>query len=1201
METKKLLRCFNSEFDISSWKGVLTALFANVELYKTAIDTVDKNLQKHSIAKSIKDFGNARLADNRLIRFYEVELEKEHSVANSRVGLRNLIHTEINPGDTDAILAVYHSVKENLWRLTFISKSIYWDDDFNEQRDETHPKRYTYVLGPEETTKTAVSQFEKLFENTITIKSLIDAFNVEKLSKEFFKQYVIQYKKFWQYIAENEEYRRFLIDRSKKKIEDQEKPIRDFTKKLLGRIVFLYFLQKKGWMGCPKDSTKWENGEKQFLLKLFEDFPDKEHFHSKCLTDLFFNTLNRKSEVFKHTDTKVPYLNGGLFEEDKPKETKEIDFPSSYFKELFDFFGQYNFTIDENNPDDHEVGIDPEMLGHIFESLLEDNRSKGAFYTPKAIVQYMTQESLIQYLKTHLGDHQEIEDFIRYGSKGDEEAKDNFIRKNATEIENLLDKVKVCDPAIGSGAFPMGILNEIFKAKLSLDWTLDRAEAKKSIIQNSIYGVDLESGAVDIARLRFWLSLVVDEDEPQPLPNLDFKIMQGNSLLESFEGVDLSEIHEGKSFDVQIINSQMDIFSGQEKKKVSQSLNFEKIEDLLKDYFSLDSPEVKAITHKKIDKHVLDHIHFTLEDHKIDLQKRAKPLNKKIKEKSASLSSGIQKVKYETESTDAKKLKKINEELNNITTKEIKLNQLYQSNERPFFLWHLFFKEVFDEGGFDIVIGNPPYIQLQSNQGKLVKELSNEGYQTLASTGDIYALFYEKGVQILKPGGILSFITSSQWMKAGYGKKLRTYFSALNPLKLIDLGPNIFKTATVHSNIMILENDENKKELLAGYAEDEKEFRKLDVENLAPMLSIDEEIWTILSPSESDIINTIKEKGKVLEKWQVKINFGVKTGYNEAFVINQEKRDKLIAADQKNNEIIKPVVRGREIQRYLLESKSEYIIFIPWHFPLKETVKGASKEAETQLKERYPVLYDYLLKHKESLSKRNKAETGIRYEWYALQRCASTYFKEFAKPKIIWKRIGSIMRFSYSNEGEVCLDSTCIATGEKIPYLTAVLNSKLMLYYLDKSSPKTGTGDNIISVQALNPLPVYYPDNITEQLFENLFWMIIYLKTSENAIIDDIKNAHIIRFFETVIDGCVFELYFKEHMIQREVNITDLVNKELSILISNKSFQEFDNDHQREIIKKFYDQISYPDHSVRNRILKFPILSPDILKPILKA
>lgn len=815
MEENKLKNIFGKSFHFDNWKALLNTTFSNTNFYLTPEDKKEDK-EAHNIAKSIIEFGSAKLADDKTLKFYEVELNEDKTVGKNRVGLRNLIHNEVIPGDVDAILVAFHTKNAKDWRLTFISKAMYWDDDFNENKLETSPRRYTYVLGEDESVKTAIKQFEKLEGEQITIKHLIELFNVDKLSKKFFDDYKKHYNKFWSYLLDTPKYKRLFSGFDKEK---QEKSIRDFTKKLLGRIVFLHFLQKKGWMGCEAHTSEWNNGEKQFLLKLLDGFSEKENFHSKCLTTLFFNTLNarRENDTFfveglnnTLNNTKIPYLNGGLFETDTEVNAKNIDFPVSYFQELFDFFGQYNFTIDENSPDDHEVGIDPEMLGHIFENLLEDNKDKGAFYTPKEIVQYMTQESLIQYLQTHLGEHTAIQNFIRNHDKGDELAKENFIRDNAKQIEELLDNVKICDPAIGSGAFPMGMLQEIFKAKMALDWTLERSEVKKNIIQNSIYGVDLESGAVDIARLRFWLALVVDEETPHALPNLDYKIMQGNSLLESFEGIDLSEIHEGIAIEIDTEKTSPNLFSEDLKRKKGGE-NEEKLEDLIHTYFDLDEPEEKKALHNKIDKQVLNNIYFTLNDHKEDLEKEFRKLNRKIKNKSATLRTAEQKIKYETESKDAKTFKKFNTQLEDIASKQLKLTELYKSNDRPFFLWHLMFKEVFDDGGFDIVIGNPPYVSaLTMRRTKEEKQIFKDNYPLVSGSYDLYILFLLLAKNILKDNGMYSWIIPNKFLIADYAKKTKEALINKGLLHSINVSEfNVFKGVGVYP-IILLGNNSNK-------------------------------------------------------------------------------------------------------------------------------------------------------------------------------------------------------------------------------------------------------------------------------------------------------------------------------------------------------------------------------------------------------
>ena len=224
-----------------------------------------------------------------------------------------------------------------------------------------------------------------------------------------------------------------------------------------------------------------------------------------------------------------------------------------------------------------------------------------------------------------------------------------------------------------------------------------------------------------------------------------------------------------------------------------------------------------------------------------------------------------------------------------------------------------------------------------------------------------------------------------------------------------------------------------------------------------------------------------------LKDWDINIYRGILTGYNEAFIIDGKKKDELIAEDPKSAEIIRPLLRGRDIKRYSYEFADLFLLFVPWHFPLHNNpnITGASLEAEKAFENQYPAIYNHLLQYKTGLSNRNKAETGVRYEWYALQRWGANYWEDFSKQKIVWKRVGSILRFSYDDTGIMALDSTCFATGKYIKYLVAVLNSK-MGKYLMKDSPQTGTGDLLISVQAIEPLKIPIPTSNTEKLIDEI-------------------------------------------------------------------------------------------------------------------
>lgn len=461
---------------------------------------------------------------------------------------------------------------------------------------------------------------------------------------------------------------------------------------------------------------------------------------------------------------------GGVFEQDK-LDKKPINFPASYFHDLLTMLSQYNFTIDENDPNDAEVGVDPEMLGRIFENLLEDNKDKGAFYTPKEIVQYMCRESLIAYLQTDYAEDakERIRQFVRSHDA-------EVLGELRTDIDQKLIDVKICDPAIGSGAFPMGLLRELFLCRSAIDVNIveNAADIKRHIIQNNIYGVDIERGAVDIARLRFWLSLIVDEKSPEALPNLDFKIMQGDSLLEQYMGVDLSTITEknlASSDGITLFDSMIDVYR-------------KNLRDKLTEYYAC--PE-----HDK-------------------------------------------KVELRTDIADIVKQQLVEQGLS------IDFEDLDLSANNQFFLWHTWFHDVFSrpsKEGFDIVIGNPPYVQLQNNKGLLAKKYKDSNYKTFASEGDIYCLFYERGWQLLKENGHLCYITSNKWMRAGYGKKTREFFAKkTNPMLLIDFaGVKIFESATVDTNILLFSKSSNRHSTICAVTNKENKHR---VKNLSDFVRI---------------------------------------------------------------------------------------------------------------------------------------------------------------------------------------------------------------------------------------------------------------------------------------------------------------------------------------------------------------------------
>ena len=751
-----LRNLFQSSFDLTQWYSFLLNFFRANEL---------KQIPERIIGGTAEDegyyLGSIDTTDYFRIGLFHYRI-RQGSVANKRVGLRNLVKPFLRY-EFDATLVVFDSGDH--WRLSFISDI---------KGEATSPKRYTYVFGSDDLLyKTPIERFNYLQKKGVSFENLKAAFSVEALSDEFFNKYREHYADFIQYVTG----KRFVKAGSKweeKKLSGpnpqlmeafghDEKKIRDYIKKMMGRITFLHFLQRKGWM-C---------GDLNYMQNLFERSWYKDNYLDAVLEPLFFGILNTKPSereaLFANYGwdkdlleewKDIPYLNGGLFERDAEDEPESV-FPAEYFKKLFQFFGEYNFTIDENDPNDAEVGVDPEMLGKIFENLLEDNKDKGAFYTPKEIVRYMCQESLIAYLDTNTSIASEkIRKFVLSPEEGITDIPEN----KKDKLLLALKEVKICDPAIGSGAFPMGLLNELLHCREVLsDESTNRTEIKKSIIQNNIYGVDIEKGAVDIARLRFWLSIVVDEDTPSPLPNLDYKIMQGNSLIESFQGLDLSELtykRESKKDRGEVM-----LFDD-EKNRLQKTVS-----QLLATYYSCCDHEKKLRLRKQISE-------------AINQQLEAQFVNSNI----------------------LKDLKKIDLAGNN-----------------QFFLWHTWFSDVFNradgKSGFDIVIGNPPYIDsetmTQLGQTEL-REYITKNYKYIKGNWDIYMAFLEWGLCI--SNGCLCYITPDKWLSKPFGSKFREFCMIPRMSKILHTGNKTFESAMVDAIITLFID---KAETISAYKFDE--------------------------------------------------------------------------------------------------------------------------------------------------------------------------------------------------------------------------------------------------------------------------------------------------------------------------------------------------------------------------------------------
>ena len=1177
-------KILQSPYDRKHWKILLQELFpSDLDFFAQEVDLHDS---KNERIESFTQFGNISLSDrfSSELALFEVRLKPRTTKLHiNRVALREIVDKMRRDTAITGALAVFVDEELGKWRFTFIAKA----DVFGEKTVETtDPKRYTYVLGEGERTRTAEDRFKLLASKAQkSLEDVIEAFSVEKVNIEFFKKYKALYEECWKYLAEptSGAYEIFKIN---PKIADDRarKPLRDFAKRLMGRLVFLYFLQKKGWMGCPSYTHKWENGDPDFIYNLFKSLlgEEKKRFYSKYLTELFFNTLNksdRDNHAFKMPGgeiVRVPYLNGGLFDKELHNDTNHFNFPAEWFSQLFEFFDQYNFTIDESSPNDQEVGIDPEMLGHIFENLLEENREKGAYYTPKEIVHYMCQESLLLYLKNELlgkqapykgvvwsdsraTDEQELEHFVRFKERG---RKESFIYRNGRTIEKALQQVRICDPAIGSGAFPMGLLYEIFHCHVELDLTHDYAQLKKDIIHHCIYGVDKDSGAVDIARLRFWLSLVVDEQEPQPLPNLDFKIMQGDSLLENFEGIDLSKLLEGSDQSSKT-GEQIALFSVVQEPTVEfNAQSKEKLSSWLDDFFEPQGGHQKAELQENIE---------SLINRELDkaIQRYKTKLLFDLSEQRRSLAHA-QAVKQSPPKVQ-KEIARLEAEVQNCEAKQTQLAEWQERPERPFFLWHTWFREIFDRGGFDIVIGNPPYVQLQ-RLGFYTDKLQAAGYETFARTGDLYCLFYEQALRLLSDGGVMAYITSNSWLKTIYGQPLRRYFvQHSTPVALLNFeDAQLFKEAIVETNILLALKGKHKVDTRAVAigedADGNKPLYEQLLENGDILTDLTDKEWIIGSALEGSLKKKIEDGKKVLGSLNVNINFGIKTGFNKAFIIDKLETFIELMKDPSSKEIIHPLLRGRDLKKYSYVYNDQWVIF---------TKRGTDINL-------YPAIKEYLFEYYDEIRPRNSNESTGRkpgpYQWFEIQDNVA-YFREFAKPKILWGELSDAPKFSYDENGFYPEATLFFMTGEKLKYLLAILNSKVGEWYFNQISTTSGMGTNRWKKYKIEQLPIPNATPEQEQKIERLVEYVLWANANlqENPGPEARQRAD---YLEQIINGLVYELYLPEQLQEAKLSIFEHLG----------TLPPLEKGHEADIIEAAFQRLFDKTHKVRNALFYLRII-----------
>ena len=919
-DTPSLQKRLCLPYQREEWQKVLHGIFPDgtVRLFKSP----QPLSASQEFVKSTRQLGTIDLPDGNTIALLEVETSDQVKLARNRVGLRNFVASYIDEAGAAAVLSIFHQTKSDDWRLTYAARQTTLDEEtFEITTVETAPRRFTFLLGKNEPCRTASSRLATLLDKDDDLKltDVEKAFSVETLSKDFFKKYKLHYQAFVNHLLSpvcadeaREIFEIPMLDDAKAQ-DKTDKPVRDFVKTLLGRLVFLHFLQKKGWLGCKAGTKPWIGGDPDFLQSFFtlaKSKNDAALFHSRYLCPLFFEALNlseRPGDIFPLTKSRLPYLNGGLFEEDSGT-LRTLDFPPELFGNLLDFFGEYNFTIDENDPDDHEVGIDPEMLGHIFENLLEDNKDKGAFYTPKAIVSYMSRQSLFHYLQTHLGENKELETLLNEKDPTKHEGKDSFVARNRIEIVRLLDDVKICDPAIGSGAFPIGLLQEILWTRLALQPELntpaERAKLKRRIIQHSIHGVDIDPGAIEIARLRFWLALVVDEDEPRPLPNLDYKIHRADSLIEYIRGEPVNLGTEAPKNDAskaaveKLIAAKQSLFTAQGLKDKRNAWL-----DLYRALAQLAQAE------------------FTWMRNEFGLFGGDGA-------KVAQLDRGVKEFGQWIGQIDAVRKEKVHMQ----ETLLGKLRHWFDDPAKPTFLWNLHFGEIFAYGGFDIVIANPPYFDVKGMDAKL-GELIFSRYECATNRINLYSTFIELAYKQLvdKSGSIAFIIPNSLLQNSSYSKLRKLLLPCVR--QIVKLPDNIFEEPTVETILLFTSSSETPDAEILSFGNRDKFVIPKNLPRLPKSLWLDQkdaQFQLTLCNADFDLLSKIEGRHTKLDQI-AETCLGI-TPYDKSkgHTVAQIKNRSFHSAKQESDEYV-PLIDGSKIFRFFIKNEPvEYLRYGPW-------------------------------------------------------------------------------------------------------------------------------------------------------------------------------------------------------------------------------------------------------------------------------
>ena len=1144
-------------------------------------------------------------------------------------------------GEFDAGIFIFRG-PNGAFRLSFITK-VYKGT----KADFSHFRRYTYFVDPStDGNGTFIRQISGCAFDSL--EAIQEAFSVEAINKDFYRELSNWY--FWAMKHVHFPTDDVALDKADI-LADQQK-VREHDAKnlirLLTRMLFVWFIKQRSLV--PHDLFKAESVERDYLENFDPESRDTRYYKA-ILQNFFFAALNqtkgerayrrsgsdhrdnmsmmRYQSLLKDpqrlvdaVEASTPFLNGGLFEcldflhatekgprggkkkvyedgfSDRPDNPLKVpdflffggerqeDLSSAYGDKkrkkesvhgLIHILNRYNFTIVENSPIEQEVALDPELLGKVFENLLASynpetqttaRKQTGSFYTPRPIVDYMVDESLKAYLLKPLtqdagmseGDAKAGLDLLF--SYEEKEMETVFDSDQVDSLIRAIDRCKILDPACGSGAFPMGILQKLVFVLGKLDpdnekWEqrqVDEAQEtiankqerrdrireimndfdendddygrKLYLIENCLYGVDIQSIATQVSKLRFFISLVVDQtikrDHPdgnfgvRPLPNLETKFVAADTLI-------AAEKPSGQS-------------------ELSTLTEVKQLQD-----------ELQEIRHKIFS---------------VKTTKSKQKYKEDDKAKREEIAAALKASGWPDETAD----------------RLAKWDPYKQNDSADFFDpdW------MFGLKGFDVVIGNPPYIQIQKFPKAQKNKWVSQNFQTYAATADIYCLFYERAGQLLNEGGHLSYITSNKWMRAGYGEKLRAYLAnQVDTHAVLDFGmAQNFGAATTYTCITQFEKTESRQQLRTCYASDDRAamqdpsdyFEK----NAVIQTSLSAQPWVILSPQRHAIKKQVEAQGVPLEQWDIQIYRGVLTGFNDAFYLTQEQRDTFIEEDPKCADYLVPLLRGRYVSRYATDWDGTWMIAT---FPiLKLKFEDLPQPIQKHLKS-----FQTRLEPKPKGWKGNKwnGRKAGSYQWFETQDVIG-YHHEFKKPKIIYPNMTKFLPFYYDADDHFFTNDKGFilsSTGDSVAYLAVFLNSALFKYCFSDNFPELMGNTYEVRKIFVEKIPVKKPTKPEAHLFEKLVTLVQTAKK--------VKLGTEASFLESLIDACVMECYFREHMAERDLLFQDTVAQALQDYNSDATEAE-----QLTYIESFQQRLVAA--KIPERIARIPEASPDLLGVILK-